>query len=209
VELEAPDQWWTLLVTESYMWEHLAGHLAGAGDRDTLVATVSDPTYLAKRIARDGPHAGEADLAVTARLVPDDRTVAWWREWLARNAHLLAMPSGPCPEALVWTQVAATLLAWLEADPERPPSVQPDRLAPLLSRPYLQVDRGVSAPSTALVRVLRSGTGPVRVMSWAPDGVRLAVAGADGSLRLWNAAAGKTARSVSGRRPPISSAPLR
>ena len=49
--LDEPDQWWTLPVGEPYVWEHLAGHLAGAGDRDTLVATVVNPGYQAQRIA--------------------------------------------------------------------------------------------------------------------------------------------------------------
>ena len=74
--LDGSDQWWTLPLDEPYVWEHLTAHLAGAGDRDTLVATVTDPAYQAKRIARDGPHAGEADLAVAARVV---REIRWSR----------------------------------------------------------------------------------------------------------------------------------
>ena len=70
--LDEPDQWWMLPIAEPYVWEHLAGHLVGAGDRKRLVATVTDPAYQAKRVARDGPHAGEAALAVAARVVPDD-----------------------------------------------------------------------------------------------------------------------------------------
>ena len=93
------DQWWTLPLDEPYIWEHLAAHLTGAGDRHSLVATTTDPAYLAKRIARDGPHAGEADLAVTARRVPGDPVVTWWRAWLARHAHLFG---GRAPRARIF-----------------------------------------------------------------------------------------------------------
>ncbi len=114
--LDEPDQWWTLPLDEPYVWEHLAGHLAGAGDRDTLVATVTDPAYQAKRIARDGPHAGEADLAVAAGSCPTIR-------WSGGGGH----GSPGMPTCSVGPQrdsgpehVAVTMLAWLEAaDPVR------------------------------------------------------------------------------------------
>ena len=187
--LDGSDQWWTLPLDEPYVWEHLATHLAGAGDRDALVATVTDPAYQAKRIARDGPHAGETDLAVAARIVRDDPLVAWWRAWLSRHAHLLGGRPGPDARR---ARVAMTMLAWLEADPSRPTEVQPARLAPLLARPYLAVHSGLPAESTALIRVLAGHGIDVNAVGWSPDGNRLATtAGGDGTARIWDATTGE------------------
>ena len=115
--LDGSDQWWTLPLDEPYVWEHLAAHLAGAGDRDTLVATVTDPAYQAKRIARNGPHAGEADLAVAARIVPR-RSAGRLVAGVARPARAPVWwaPRTRCPAC----PGRETMLAWLEADPSRP-----------------------------------------------------------------------------------------
>ena len=41
------------------------------------------------------------------------------------------------------------------------------------------------------LRTLEGHTGPVQSVAWAPDGTRLATAGADGTARLWDAATGE------------------
>ena len=189
--LDEPDQWWTLPVGEPYVWEHLAGHLAGAGDRDTLVATVVNPGYQAQRIARDGPHAGEADLAIAARLLPENSAIAWWRAWLGRHGHLVGGRLGTHAQL---ARTAATMLAWLEADPSRPAEVRPDRLAPLLPQPYLAVHGGLRAESSALIRVLAGHTGRVLAVGWSPDGSRLATADDGGTVRIWNPNTGEPLR---------------
>ena len=195
--LEEPDQWWTLPLGEPYLWEHLIAHLAGAGDRDSLVATATDPAYQARRIARDGPRAGEADLLVAARLVPDDVVVAWWRAWLGRHAHLLGGHPGTVAQP---ARVAATMLAWLTADPSRPVAVRPARLTPLLSRPCLVVHDGLDAEPSAPIRVLAGHNGAVRAVAWSPDGTHLATTGNDGTTRIWHSKTGEPLRRLAGRR---------
>jgi hypothetical protein len=187
--LREPGRWWQLPPDEPYLRAHLASHLAGAGDRLVLVRTVTDPAYQAQRIAHDGPHAGEADLAVAARLLPDHPVVRWWRSWLPRHAHLLAVTDDE--PATRTARTAATLLAWLDADPTRPREVRTERIAPLLPRPYPAV-RGISTPATAL-RVLVGHTGVVRAVAWSPDGTRIATADLDGGVRVWSAGTGRAA----------------
>lgn len=184
------EQWWQLPPDEPYIWEHLAAHLAGAGDRLTLARTVTDPAYQAQRIARDGPYAGEGDLTLAARLRPDETVIDWWRAWLARHPHILGRAATGAPDTRR-ARVASTMLAWLNADPARPVEVRPARLAPLLPRPYVAVSGGLDTPSTALVRVLTGHTDAVRAVAWSADGTQLVTAGRDGTLRSWNPVTGE------------------
>jgi WD40 repeat protein len=196
--LDRPDHWWTLPVSEPYIWQHLATHLTGAGYRGTLLATVTNPTYQAKRIVRDGPHAGEADLAVAARLVPDDSVVSWWRAWLARHAHLLGGGLRTEPQA---ARISMTMFAWMQADPSRPNAVRPASLSPLLPRPCLIVRDGLRAESSALIRVLAGHDGG-RAVAWSPDH-RLAVTGDDGTTRIWDVITGQAVRRLTGHAGPV------
>ena len=182
-------EWWRLPPEEPYIWEHLAAHLAGAGDHTSLAETVSDPAYQARRIVSGGPYAGEADLTLAARYLPDDQLVAWWQRWLARHVQLFARqrPSDGGPPTPP-SRIAGTLLAWLDASPDRPPQVRPERLAPLLSRPYLAVHGGlVGAPST-LLRALTS-VADIAAIAWCADGDHLLTAG-HGEVRRWDLATG-------------------
>jgi WD40 repeat protein len=178
--LPEPAAWSALPAAESYLGEHLAGHLRGAGARRELVATATDPAYLATRIARGGVHGAESDLATAAATVPDHPDVAWWRSWLPRHAGLLAQSSGAVP---------ATLHAWLTADRSRPAHVDPDRLAPLLSTPRLTARWGLPARPDAQVRVVKGAGEPVASIAWSPnDGVLAAACGH--ALRLWDVSTG-------------------
>ncbi|MGH3568815.1 MAG: NB-ARC domain-containing protein, partial [Pseudonocardia sp.] len=184
-------QWWRLPVGEPYIWDHLVGHLGGAGGHAALGATVTDPAYLARRITAGGPHAAEADLTQAAAALPTAPAIGWWRGWIARHAHLLTVPdrhddTGPD------TVIASTMYAWLHADPTcRVHDVDPDRLTPLLPTPHLDVRWGLTPPPSALVRVLTGHTGAVFAVAWSPDGTRLATAGGDASVRLWDPVAGE------------------
>ena len=194
-------QWWQLPRYEPYIWEHLAMHLAVAGNHSALSATVTDPAYQAGRIDREGPHAGETDLAVAAQLLPGHRIVEWWRAWLARHGHLL----GPrhIPNEF---RTACTMLAWLAADPTLPPEVRPAlRIAPLLPRPFLAVRSGLSSASSGLARVLTGHTGWVDSVAWSPNGAHLATAGTDRTVRLWDSTTGRSLRSLTGHTGRVTS----
>ena len=166
------DEWWRLPLDEPYIWEqqHLVAHLAGAGDRRSLAATVVDPAYQARLITASGPHAGEAALALAARYLPDHPLVAWWYGWLGRHSHLLTSRRAADEDIrtrLGW-RIASSLLAWLSADPQRPPDIRPERLAPLVSRPYLAIRSGLNSSPSALLRVLAGHTSVVTAVAFVP-----------------------------------------
>ena len=193
--LDEPDQWWTLPIDEPYVWQHLAEHFVGAGDRDTLVATVTDPAYLVKRIARDGPYAGEADLAVTARLLPMIRcSRGGGHGWPGTPTCLAAVPAVVRADGtdrrhdvrLAEGRSGATRQSRAGAP------------GPLLPRPYLALRDGMHAEPSALVRVLTGHVGWVHALAWSPDGTRLATGGNDGTARIWNPTTGQTLTQLTG-----------
>jgi WD domain, G-beta repeat len=193
------DQWWRLPIDEPYIWDRLIFHLRGAGERDTLATTVTNPAYLAHRVAGSGIHAAEADLARAVQALPGNAAISWWRRWLARHADLLTGTSGqdkadPRDTALV----APTMLAWLTADRGRPEWADPKQLSPLLPTPYLTTRWGLSPPPETLFRVLTGHTGWVTAVAWSPDGTRLATASHDQQIRIWDPTTGHTHHTLTG-----------
>ncbi|WP_018635811.1 DUF4062 domain-containing protein [Parafrankia elaeagni] len=184
-----PVRWWTAPEQSGYLWGHLAGHLAGAGRVDELVALLGDLRWTVGKLAvgRLGPVAVEADLDVAAALRPDDPVLAALSRALGQNAHLLG-PTEP-PEAL-----GAVLLSRLDGIR----TLEPARaaLAARLQGPRL-VNRWAlpDQPHPALRRVLAGHSQQVHALAVAPDGRWLASAGMDGTVRTWTAGAG-AARSV-------------
>ncbi|SQE00682.1 WD-40 repeat protein [Parafrankia sp. Ea1.12] len=181
--------WWTAPERAGYLWEHLARHLAGAGRHDELAALLGDLRWTVGKlsVARLGPVAVEADLAVAGRVRPDDPVLPALSRALGQNAHLLG-PTEPA-EAL-----GTTLLSRLDGIR----ALEPARaaLARRLSGPRL-VNRWTlpDQPHPALRRVLAGHHRQVLALAVAPDGSWLASAGMDGTVRTWTVGAG-TARSV-------------
>ena len=199
------DGWWQLPESEPYVWDHLITHLRGAEEHDTVASTVTDPAYLARRITLNGPHAAEADLTQAAAVLPTHEGMVWWRDWLARHAHLLTKADHIAEDdADITVSVAPTMLAWLAAEETPPAGVDVDRLRPLLPDPHLTVLWGLTPPTTALRRVLGGHTDWVSAVAWSPDGTRLASAGHDGEVRLWDPATGHHLTTLTGHTGPAT-----
>jgi WD40 repeat protein len=90
------------------------------------------------------------------------------------------------------------MLVWLTADRSGPVGLDPERLAPLLPDPHLRIRWGLSPPDTALIRVLTGHTSEVWALAWSAEGTRLASAGQDRVVRVWDPATGQQLSTLTG-----------
>jgi WD40 repeat protein len=174
------DGWWQLPAAEPYIADQLVQHLAAAGERDALLATLTDLAYLAVRIVGAGAHAAEADLRIGAKRFPGDTRIAGLRQWLAQNAHLF---NGFDTAA----ELAPTMLSGATS---LPAEIDSTRLSPILQQPFLERQWSRFQDHSRLIRVLTGHTGAVRAVAFSPDGLTLATASDDFTVRVWDLVTG-------------------
>lgn len=198
------DQWWQLPLDEPYLRDQLVAHLRGAGARRELAQTVTDPAFVAQRVAAGGVLLAERDLEDAAATLPDDDVISWWRSWLPHHAHVLGVPGVLTGLAKRSRALVPTLRAWVGADPTRPAEVDSERLLPLVTRPHLEGVWGFDSPSSAELRVITGHSGAVCAVAWSPDGTRLATGGFDHTARIWDADSGTQLMALAGHGADIS-----
>jgi WD40 repeat protein len=187
-----PAPWWLLPESAGYVWSYLVAHLLGAGRTTEAATLLRDPRWMLAKLARPalGPVSVEADLALTARVIPDDPLLAAVRRVILRDAHLLT-PTRPA------SSLGAVLQSRLDAgtalDPVRA------QLGPLVTRPRLS--NGWSRPDLphpALRRTLGGHHRWANGLAVSSDGALLVSTGVDGTVRLWEVPDGRGQAVLSG-----------
>ncbi|MFI6209168.1 NB-ARC domain-containing protein, partial [Streptomyces sp. NPDC051041] len=175
--------WWQL--QDGYVLDHLIEHLLAAGRTVAAEAVAGDLRWVETRLAQRGPTAPWTDL--TRIDTPHARTLA---HSLAQTAHLLT-PTDP-PHALT-----GVLHTRLTPHPHWQPQITARQHDPA-QRPCLTNQWPLpDAPSPALHRTL-GHTSWVRSVAIAPDGTRLATAGHDETVRIWDRATGACTATLTG-----------
>ncbi|MFE9103817.1 NB-ARC domain-containing protein [Actinomadura geliboluensis] len=174
--------WWRMEAADRYLWDNLAVHLAAAGRDEEAARLVTDLRWVIARLRWSGPVAVLADLDAHGT----GARAGVLRAELARWAHLLS-PTDPL-EAVqdVFLARLRYVPGWEDEARDVAAALDPPRLVPRAPLP----DR----PDPALRQTLTGHDGAVTAVVVAPDGTWLASAGADGTVRVWDAATGAERR---------------
>jgi len=182
--------WWELPGTTRYLWEHLIEHLLVAGRVDQAEEVAADLRWVGARLQASGPAGPYTDLALIG--TPRAQRLV---QVLGQAAHLLA-PTHP-PHSLI-----DILYSRVSHDPAwaaQAEALTASRKLPSLKNKWPLPD----LPDPALRRALGDRHRPVRAVAIAPDGTRLASAGDDRQVRIWNLATGQQRAALAGHTGPV------
>jgi WD40 repeat protein len=181
-----PDRWSTLPDDEPYLWDHLVEHLVAAGDVTRLQEVLVDPVWLLRRYHLQGAYGPEGDLVRGLEALPTFRLGTRVLHRLRQVSHLVGAVTALGDRALTFAHQVSDLLPI-------------GALASLFPRVTLTPRRSLSTATDALERVVTGHGGGVWSVAWSPGGRRLASAGLDGTLRVWETgAAGRQVAALAG-----------
>src|SRR5438874_13335753 len=82
--------WADLPSSEDYLWKYLIPHLIETQQSQSLLKTIMDLRYLAKKVyVRHSAYAAEADIELAERVVPSEPRLSALKRQLARFGDLL------------------------------------------------------------------------------------------------------------------------
>ncbi len=184
--------WWQMPGDEPYLWDHLAGHLHGAGLPSELTDLAHDLRWAAAKIQAVGPVAVAADMA----LLPGDPQARALGRLVLQTGHLHQPGDSPPLTAATLAAYAAGVPALAAVASDLWRTTQRPLLVP--THPPLP-----DQPDPALHRTLAGHTGPVHVLVAGPDGSWLASGGRDKTVRVWGVAGGTANTVLTGHTGPV------
>lgn len=189
-------RWSDLPRDEAYLWRHLANHLAGSGEGETIRELLLDFAFLQAKMEATDVNALLADYAPAAEKDPELRLV---HETLRLSANVLAKSR---------QQLAGQLLGRIMNRTE--PGVQRllqgawDWRGALWLRPKTAT---LTSPGGPLIRTLEGHTDGVSAVVRV-DGHRVLSGSRDATLRLWDVETGETVRRFEGHLGWVTSVAL-
>jgi WD40 repeat protein len=173
---------WADLLEHPYAWDNLAYHLRAASRGDELVETVKDLRYLAAKAHVRGSILAENDIAAAQKHAGDDAILRLLRRGFAQARHIL----NACGDL---EETQATLYSRLQHVSNL--AALTETLAAVLKPPHVTPwHRLPDAPHPALLRTLAGHSASVNGCAVSPDGTLIASASADGTVKVWDVAAG-------------------
>ncbi|WP_328399511.1 DUF4062 domain-containing protein [Nocardia sp. NBC_00403] len=171
-----PTPWWLLPAEDSYLWRFVPYHLAEAHLIDELAALVCDLRWTEAKTRLLGSVIGAAaDVALV-----DSGVANVLHNVLNRSSRLLE----PIPPP---TTLGATLASRVHGMPELATVL--DRYLPSLPAPRLE-PRWLLPDRVTFEDTTSAAVGAVTSCAFSPDGVLLATACGDGTIRFWCTADG-------------------
>src|SRR3989440_7417877 len=179
LDMYSVSRWADLSSSESYLWKYLIPHLIETQQTQSLLKTITDLRYLAKKVSvQHSAYAAEADIELAEQAVPSESRLPVLKQQLARFGDLLYA----C-ETL--QEIESTLLVrvcHLEELSDACRVCQQE-----ISRPFLMPWHPLpDTRETALIRTMHGHTGPVTDCAISPDGPWIVSSCADKTLKLWD-----------------------